>query len=130
LFSARDLARFYATLSAGGSLDGVHLLSAETLRQATRIYRRGPDGILVLPMGWRLGYHAVATRTGLLKGAYGHFGLGGSGAWASPEDQASLAFVVNAGLGTPVGDFRVLKLTSVAIACARAQGRRFFSHIL
>jgi CubicO group peptidase (beta-lactamase class C family) len=128
LFSARDLARFYATLAEGGSLDGVRLLSPETLRQVTRIHRNGPDGILLLPMGWRLGFHAVATRTGLLKGAFGHFGLGGSGAWASPEDHTSLGFVVNAGTGSPVGDFRVLKLTSVAIACVRAQSRGKRAH--
>lgn len=124
LFAARDLARFYSALAGGGTLDGVRLLSAETLRQATRIHARGPDGVLVLPMGWRLGYHGVATRTGVVKGAYGHFGYGGSGAWASPADQASLAYVVNAGTGTPVGDFRVVKLTSVALSCLRARRQR------
>lgn len=125
LFTARDLARFYQALALGGALDGTRLLSAETLREAKRVYRRGPDGVLVLPMGWRLGFHAIATRHGLLKGAFGHFGYGGSGAWASPEDQLSLAFTVNAGTGTPVGDLRIVKLGAVAVACARrAQGSR------
>jgi CubicO group peptidase (beta-lactamase class C family) len=124
LFSARDLARFYGTLAEGGALDGVRLLSQRTLSEATRQHRRGPDGVLVLPMGWRLGYHAVATRTGVLKGAFGHFGYGGSGAWASPDDRVALGFTVNAGTGTPVGDFRVMKLNSVALACVRARGHR------
>jgi CubicO group peptidase (beta-lactamase class C family) len=124
LFSARDLARFYGALAEGGTLDGVRLLSQRTLSEATRQHRRGPDGVLVLPMGWRLGYHAVATRTGVLKGAFGHFGYGGSGAWASPDDRVALGFTVNAGTGTPVGDFRVMKLNSVALACVKARGHR------
>lgn len=124
LFTARDLARFYQALALGGSLDGTRLLSAHTLAEATRVYRRGPDGVLVLPMGWRFGYHAVATRSGLLKGGFGHFGYGGSGAWASPDDRTSLGFTVNAGTGTPVGDLRVVKLSSVALACVRASSQR------
>jgi CubicO group peptidase (beta-lactamase class C family) len=120
LFSARDLARFYQALALGGSLDGVRLLSERTLAEATKVYRRGPDGVLVLPMGWRLGYHAVPTRFGVLKGAFGHAGYGGSGAWASPLDQVSVGFTVNAGSGTPVGDLRLVKLSSVALACVRA----------
>jgi CubicO group peptidase (beta-lactamase class C family) len=80
--------------------------------------------VLVLPMGWRLGYHGVFGRTGPIKNAFGHFGYGGSGAWASPDDRAAFAFVVNAGTGTPVGDFRVMKLSSVALACIRARGYR------
>jgi len=124
LFSARDLARFYQVLALGGAIDGTRLLSSRTLQEATRVHRRGPDGVLVLPMGWRLGYHAVPTRTGVVKGAFGHFGYGGSGAWASPDDQVSLGFTVNAGTGTPVGDLRVVKLNSVALACIRARTHR------
>jgi CubicO group peptidase (beta-lactamase class C family) len=124
LFSARDLARVYATLSAGGTLAGVRLLSPDTVRQASEIHHRGPDGVLVFPMNWRLGYHGVPTSRGMINGAFGHFGYGGSGAWASPRDEAAFGLVVNAGAGTPVGDWRVFKLGSVAIRCVRARDRR------
>ncbi len=124
LFTARDLARFYQALALGGALDGTRLLSSRTLSEATRVYRRGPDGVLVVPMGWRLGYHSIAVRTGLLRGAFGHFGYGGSGAFASPNERLSMGFTVNIGTGTPVGDLRLVKLGSVAVACARAAGSR------
>ena len=99
-------------------------LSAETLRQATWIHTRKPDGVLVAPMGWRLGYHAVFSKLGVVRGAFGHFGYNGSGAWASPRHGAALGYVVNAGSGTPVGDWRMIKLTSAALSCIRALRRQ------
>ncbi|HEY6880354.1 MAG TPA: serine hydrolase domain-containing protein, partial [Polyangiales bacterium] len=119
IFGARDLARFYAALANGGTLDGTRVLGSETLREATQVHTSRPDGILVMPMRWRLGYHAVFSTRGLVRGAFGHAGYNGSGAWASPNHQASLALVVNAGVGTPVGDMRLLRLTSVALACQK-----------
>ena len=123
LFSARDLARFYALLAAGGSLDGVRLLSPATVDEATQVHARGPDGVLVAPMRWRLGYHGVFSKLGIVRGAFGHSGINGSGAWASPSHEAALGYVVNAGFGTPLGDFRMVRLTTTALACLRA-GRR------
>ena len=123
LFSAPDLARFYAALAGGGALDGARLLSESTLREATTIHVRGADGVLVMPMRWRLGYHGVFGYRGIVPGAFGHFGYNGSGAWASPRHKASLAYVVNAGMGTPVGDIRMLKLTTAAMKCLKARRR-------
>lgn len=124
LFSAPDLARFYAMLGAGGELDGVRLLSEATVLEATQVHARGPDGVLVAPMRWRMGFHAVYYRLGIIRGGFGHSGYNGSGAWASPRHQAALAYVVNAGMGTPVGDWRMLKLTAAALTCIKAQKRR------
>lgn len=120
LFSARDLARMYAALANGGALDGVRLISDETLRQATTVHTRKPDGVLVAPMAWRLGYHGIFSKFGPVRSAFGHAGYNGSGAWASPRHKAAFGFVVNAGTGTPVGDLRMIKLTSSALACVRA----------
>jgi len=124
LFTARDLARMYACLSMGGELDGVRLMSAETVRRASRKIAKGPDGVLVFPMGWRLGYHAVPTMRGVPKQAFGHYGYGGSGAWADPRRRMSVGLTVNAGVGTPVGDWRILKLSGVALSCVRSVRRR------
>jgi CubicO group peptidase (beta-lactamase class C family) len=124
VFAARDLARFYAALANGGSLDGVRLLSRETLREATTVHTNRPDGVLMFPMRWRLGFHGVFSTRGPIRNAFGHSGYNGSGGWASPNHEAAFAFVVNAGMGTPVGDLRMLRLTSTALACQKAYRKR------
>jgi len=101
-----------------------HSTSEDTLREATRIQTLRPDGVLVIPMGWRLGYHSVITQLGPVRGAFGHAGYNGSGAWASPRHRSAFAYVVNAGTGTPVGDRRMLKLGTVALSCIKAARRR------
>ncbi len=70
-------------------------------------------------MHWRLGYHRVGSFTGALPHAFGHFGWGGSGAWADPSSNVSLAYLVNTGSGTPVGDFRILRLNGLVRDCAK-----------
>ena len=39
--------------------------------------------------------------------AFGHFGWGGSGAWADPQAELALGFIVNTGSGSPIGDPRI-----------------------
>lgn len=124
IFAARDLARFYAALANGGTLDGTRMLGSETLCEATQVHTSRPDGILVMPMRWRLGYHGVFSTRGVVRDAFGHAGYNGSGAWASPNHQAALALVVNAGVGTPVGDKRLWRLTTVALACQKAYRKK------
>jgi CubicO group peptidase (beta-lactamase class C family) len=88
------------------------------------VHAKGPDGVLILPMRWRLGYHAVFSKLGVVKGAFGHSGYNGSGGWASPLHQTAFGYVVNAGMGTPVGDWRMIKLTTTALACIKARRKR------
>lgn len=119
LFTARSLARMYAALAGGGEIDGVRLLSAATLARATEL-QEPVAGRVVIPfdMRWRLGYHGVATTRGIPKQAFGHFGFGGSGAWADPRRDLAVALIVNSGLGTPFGDMRILRMSGAALACA------------
>ncbi len=119
LFTARSLARLYAMLAAGGTLDGVRVLSPATLARATEVQHRGFDQITVLRMKWRLGYHRVPTLRGGPPHAFGHFGWGGSGAWADPEAELALGFIVNTGSGSPIGDLRILRLNAALRACAK-----------
>ncbi len=121
LFTARALARMYAALAGGGALDGVRLLSRRTLQRATE-QQTPTSGRLVIPwdMRWRLGYHGVATTRGVPRRAFGHFGFGGSGAWADPRRNLAVALIVNSGLGTPFGDLRILRISGVALDCANA----------
>jgi CubicO group peptidase (beta-lactamase class C family) len=118
LFTARSLSRLYAALAGGGSLEGVRLLGAETLERATRVQNRGRGRVIPLPMDWRLGYHGVPTVRAKVPHGFGHFGLGGSGAWADPHRSLSLALVVNTGLGTPFGDTRIIRVSSAAALAA------------
>ena len=111
-FTARSLARLYAVLAQGGESGGVRLLSPETLRQVAVVHSRGPDLVLAMPMGWRLGYHRAFTSRGTVPGAFGHFGFGGSGGWADPRRELALAMVCNRGSGSPIGDLRMAELGS------------------
>lgn len=124
LFTARSLARMYAALANGGELDGTRLLSTETLRRATEVQVQGPDQVIIFPMRWRLGYHRVSTFRGRLRKAFGHFGYGGSGAWADPRRNLSFAMVLNAGTGTPLGDLRMIRLNTAVIGCAKQRWKR------
>ena len=118
-FTARSLARMYAMVAHGGELGGVRLLSPQTLEKIAVVHSRGPDLVLVLPMGWRLGYHSAFTTRGTVPGAFGHFGFGGSGGWADPRRDLALAMVCNRGTGSPIGDLRMIELGT---AVARAPG--------
>ncbi len=117
-FTARSLAKLYAAIAGHGAVDGVRILSPGQVRTMSRVRGRGSDLVLVMPMDWRLGYHRVFTTTGTVGTAFGHFGLGGSGAWCDPTRELSVAYVCNRGSGTPVGDMRIAQLGAAAIRCA------------
>jgi CubicO group peptidase (beta-lactamase class C family) len=120
-FTARSLARMYAALAGGGVLDGERFLSVETLRRATEIQTTGRDIVIGFPMRWRLGYHLAATMHGVIPNGFGHFGFGGSGAWADPDKNLAVAFVCNRVAGSPFGDVRLLRLGAQAEAAAAAR---------
>lgn len=124
LFTARSLAKLYAVLAAGGSLHGVTLLSRETLALATQT-QRAPRGRVVIPfdMRWRLGWHGVFTTRGVPRKAFGHFGFGGSGAWADPGRNLAVALIVNGGMGTPFGDLRIARIGGAALDSLRGRPR-------
>lgn len=119
LFTARSLARMYAALAGGGALDGVRLLSHDTLQRATQPQPAPPRrAVLPFDMRWRLGYHGVFTTQGIPRRAFGHFGFGGSGAWADPSRELAVAMVLNGGL-LPFGDLRMVRISGAALRSAR-----------
>ena len=120
-FSARSLARIYAALAGGGQVDGIRLLSEATLAEATRVQNRRPGRVIPMPMDWRLGYHRIPVVRAQAPHAFGHFGMGGSGAWADPERDLAVALVLNSGIGTPFGDSRIVRVSSHAVHAADAR---------
>jgi CubicO group peptidase (beta-lactamase class C family) len=129
VFTARALARMYAMLAGGGTLEGKRYLSAETVRQASTVQGRGLDAVVGFPMAWRLGYHVVGTPArGVLPDAFGHFGYGGSGAFADPSRGLAVAMTLNRVAGTPIGDGRILRVATAAVRAAdrvsRVSGER------
>ncbi|MCP4905831.1 MAG: beta-lactamase family protein [bacterium] len=119
LFTARSLARLYAVIAEGGSLDGVELFTPDTVRQMSRVQVKGRDRVMPIRMGWRLGYHTAFTCRGGLETAFGHFGFGGSGAWADPSRRLSVAMVNNRVGGTPFGDFRIAAIGSAVLRATK-----------
>ena len=119
LFTARALAKLYATLANGGAFDGARLLSAQTLARATEVQTRRIDLVVPFPMHWRLGYHRAATTAGTPPRGFGHYGFGGSGAWGDPDQQLAMAMVLNSGIGTPFGDLRTAQIGGTVLRCAQ-----------
>jgi len=114
MFTARGLGRLYAALAEGGALESGRLLSSSALKMATEVQNHGPGRVLPQPMSWRLGYHGIPSASGEADAAFGHFGLGGSGALADPRRNLSLAFVVNTGITGSLVDSRMVRLMQSA----------------
>ncbi len=134
VFNARSLARLYGALSLGGAIDGTRLMSAETLAEATRDQNAAIGRVIPFPLRFKVGYMrpvSLGLRLPLRNRqldigvpsphAFGHFGFGGSGAWADPERQLGVGLVTNCFSGRIPGDLRTV---AVATAAARAADRR------
>ncbi len=97
--NANELSRFAEMLCRGGELDGFRVLSAETLRAATKEARRlRPDLATGLaPMRWGTGYMLGSKRFGPFgrdaASAFGHTGLTDIAVWADPARALSVAVV-------------------------------------
>jgi CubicO group peptidase (beta-lactamase class C family) len=95
---ARGLARIYGALARGGEIDGVHVLSPETLEKATTEQSFGTDAVLS-PLQTRFGLGFMLTQPMIPFGpnpnAFGHPGAGGSIAFADPDARLGFGYVMN-----------------------------------
>jgi CubicO group peptidase (beta-lactamase class C family) len=116
VFTADALARMYGALANGGG----GLLKPETTHEIGRVQLRTADAVLGLRMRWRLGYHQGFGTGPRAPRAFGHYGYGGSGAWADPESGLSLGFVTNriGSVTTPLGDLTLYRLSGLVRRCA------------
>jgi CubicO group peptidase (beta-lactamase class C family) len=95
--TARGVARIYAALAAGGSIDGVEILSRAMLAAATEEQSFGPDRILERESRFALGFQLPQAERPLGPNpqAFGHFGAGGSLGFCDPVSGVAFAYVTN-----------------------------------
>ncbi len=116
-FTARSLAKMYAVIANQGAWEQQQLLSSETVRLMGKVQNRRRDKVLLLPMRWRLGYHQVFALGAKTSKAFGQFGFGGSGGWCDPSRNLAMALTLNSGVGTPLGDLRIMRMSRAVVQC-------------
>jgi CubicO group peptidase (beta-lactamase class C family) len=95
--SARALARVYGTLARGGALDGVRVLSSESIGRALTEQANGPDALLPMHTRFGLGFQLSTPyeKLGPNPRMFGHGGMGGSMAFADPDTGVGFGYVMN-----------------------------------
>jgi len=95
--TALGLARVYASLAAGGRIDGVHVVAAPLLQAAAQEHSNGLDRVLQRPSRFGIGFQLTQPERplGPNPGAFGHFGTGGSLGFCDPEAGVAFAYVMN-----------------------------------
>lgn len=122
VFNARALAKMYAALANNGVVGGTPFLTPVTEQRLSEVQTHARDYVLGIKTHWRLGYHAALVASQRqFPSAFGHYGMGGSGAFADPQSGLSLAFVTNrlGGALTPFADLRLARLGAQALTLAR-----------
>jgi len=129
---ARDLARFYRMLCAGGQLDGRRYLSKAAVERATVLRWDGPDAQSGMRIRWALGfglggYSPFPDRDirhmgrGATERTFGHSGQGGCAfGWADPPSGLVFAFTCNRFQDIPGAHLRFQEL---ADACWEGVGK-------
>jgi CubicO group peptidase (beta-lactamase class C family) len=113
---ARSLARMYAATI--GEVDGVRLLSDETVAQATTTQSEGPDEVLMAPTKFGLGFMLASPFTPMTSDhAFGHSGAGGSLGFADPDSGVGFGYVMNKMQSNLGADPRTLTLIEAVRSC-------------
>ncbi len=107
--TARGLAKLYAGLVS--EVDGVRLLSDETIANATVEQSNGKDAVLMIPTRFGLGYFLPSSYSQLMgPSSFGHSGAGGSLGLADPEHKIGFGYVMNKMQQNLGGDMRTTSL--------------------
>jgi CubicO group peptidase (beta-lactamase class C family) len=117
--TASALAKVYAATFA--PVDGVQLLDDDTRERARATVTPAgePDLCLVMPTTFGLGFmtHGVFTPYSG-PGSFGHSGAGGSNAFAQPERDLAVGYVMNKMAANLAADARAQRITTAAAAVA------------
>lgn len=117
--NAASLARVYAATL--GEVDGVRLLRPETVeRVRVTVTPPGePDACLLMGTTFGMGFMTSGAFSPFAgPGSFGHPGAGGSVAFAHPELELGMAYVMNRMAQNLAGDLRAQRLIEAAAACA------------
>lgn len=117
--NGRSLARLYAATVS--EVDGIRLLTGETVAKAKQEQANGPDRTLIVPSRFATGFQLPTPMAPLLSpDSFGHSGAGGALGFADTRHQVGFGYVQNQLLaGGPDGDPRTRGLIA---AVARAIG--------
>jgi CubicO group peptidase (beta-lactamase class C family) len=100
--NARAAARMYAALSLGGTLDGVQLVSPETVvRMGTTQSLLVGDAMGDIAAPFALGFMNPSPASGFPVSRFGHEGAGGSNGFADPAARLAFGYVMNQMSETP-----------------------------
>lgn len=114
--NARSLARMYAACT--GEVDGIRLLSPETLRAGVAPQSEGIDRVLTYQSRFGLGFQLPsASRPMSGPNCFGHYGLGGSTGFADLERGFTFGYVVNQMRSASTPDPRSSALIEALLAC-------------
>jgi len=121
--NARALAKVYAATLQ--SIDGIQLITDGTrdVARATVTPDGESDKCLIMNTTFGMGFMTHGPFTPYSgPGCYGHFGAGGSVAFASPERHLAFGYVMNRMANGLAGDLRAQSLIDAAAACADTAG--------
>lgn len=111
--NARGVAKMYAALAMGGQLDGVRIVSPDSV-EAFRVEQfSGTDAILQTDRRYALGYMLPTESSGKLgwgSAVFGHPGMGGSTGFADAQVGLGFGYVMNQLYRTVQDDKRAEKL--------------------
>jgi CubicO group peptidase (beta-lactamase class C family) len=115
--SARSLSRLYAACI--GDVDGVRLLKPETVERAMRTEAHGEDLVVGYETRYATGFQlSFPSRPMAGEGSFGHYGMGGSMAFAHPARGLSFGYTMNQMLSPSGPDPRSTALIQAVIRCA------------
>lgn len=115
---ARSLARMYAACLQ--EVDGVRLMSPETLATATVERANGTDRVLDSQSRFASGFALDSEITKLPSSrAFGYYGVGGAFGFADPETGLAVGYIPSQASGSLLGDTRGTRLIAALAAVER-----------
>lgn len=131
--TAWQVAHFYQMLLQGGILDGIRVVSPDTVLEATKPSSDGEtDASLKRPVRWSHGFmlggpsedsRDLSNVLGATsdRGAFGHAGTTSSVVWADPSRDLVLAYLSNVQPQFGAGIERLREVSDLALAACAAQ---------
>lgn len=117
--NARSIARIMSALACGGTVDGVRLLSEESIGKAITEQCYRTDKVLMTPMRWGAGFMLKSKDLplGPNERLFGHGGAGGSLGIADLDARVSWSYVMNRMDATTTGDVRGASVGMALYGC-------------